>query len=458
MGGQEANLPRRDRNRAAKWLLAGVVCLLAGGLWWTIRQGPLRAASGAPRSGSEGVEATFEPPEILIIPEETSRSMRLAAVAARKSTQPHTLRLTGRLMYDPNELVHVNTRFAGEVIRIGEAPELGRPLRVGDYVRKGQLLAIVWSKEIGEKKSDLVDALSQMALHEALYKSLKALEKTGAISQRAIEEMERLYESDLIQVERYRRTLRSWKIDEAELAEVEQEAKEFHAHVTKPGDDVHTLQPPSKVDETWAEIDIKSPLDGVILEKNLTIGDIVDTNDDLFKVADLRRLIVMANLYEDDLPSLLSLSEDERVWEVRLTANPQAPPITGKIETIGNVIDPNQHTAVVQGWIDNSQDQLRVGQFVEAVISLPPRGNQVEIPLGGLIDDGPRKFVMVALDEQLTRLQRREVIVDRRTQQSAYVRGDGPLALHEGERVLVRGVLELSGVLDKLRPAAGSPR
>jgi len=337
------------------------------------------------------------------------------------------------------------------VIRIGDHSQAGRMLRVGDQVKQGQLLAIVWSKEIGEKKSDLVDAMSQMTLHEMIYKNLKALQKTGAVPQRSIDEMERLFESDMIQVERFRRTLRSWKIDESELAEVEAEAKKIHAQVNQP-DEKREFLPPSKTDQTWAEIDIKSPLDGTILEKNLTIGDIVGTEDDLFKIADLSRLVVMANIFEDDIPALLDLPEQDRVWQIRLMSDPKSSIVTGSIDLIGNVIDPNQHTAVVRGMIDNSSGDLRVGQFVEAMVALPALDGQLEIPLSALVDNGARQFVLVALTEDLTRIQRRGVTVLRRTSQAAYVRREGPLAVQEGDRILVRGVLELSGILDKLSP------
>jgi len=47
---------------------------------------------------------------------------------------------------------------------------------------------------------------------------------------------------------------------------------------------------------------------GVILEKNFTVGDIVDTTHDMFKIADLSRLGVMANVYEEDLPKLVALA------------------------------------------------------------------------------------------------------------------------------------------------------
>lgn len=430
-------------------VVAGVLAIA----WLSLGRAEKSEAKAFTVTARPAAQASWEPPDVLVIPSAAVASMKLSAAPAVLSTKPQSLRLTGKLTYDPNELVHVNTRFAGEVIRIAPSDGLNRPLRTGDRVQKGQLLAIVWSKEIGEKKSDLVEALSQMALHEALYKNLKKLEKSGAVSQRAIDEMEKEYESDLIQAERYRRTLRSWKIDESELAEIEREAQKFHELVLKQEE---IPQPPDSarpVDNTWAEIDIRAPLNGVILEKNLTVGDMVDTNDDLFKIADLSRLVVMANLYEDDLPYLLSLPVEKRTWEIRLTADRQAEPISGTIEMIGNVVDPNQHTVLIQGFLDNASGKMRVGQFVEATVPIPERNVQLEIPLSGLIDHGSRKYVLVALDDSLTRIQQREVTVDRRTERSAYLRGDGPRAIRAGERIVVSGVLELCNVLEAVRPA-----
>ena len=417
-------------------------------------------ARGAEPKGKndEAVRLADDSADILVVPAATVSSMRLTGFTAAASRAPHPLRLTGQLMLDPSRLVHVHTRFTGEVIQIGESSRADNPqLRVGDRVKRGQLLAVLWSKEIGEKKSDLVDALSALSLHETIYRHLKSLDNSGAVSQRNIEEMRRNYESDLIQVERLRRTLRSWRLDESELKEVEAEAQRIHDRASHPpdsppADGPSETAPTSGADSHWAEIEIRAPLDGVILEKNLTVGDIVETDDDLFKIADLTRLIVMANIYEEDIPSLTGIPEEQREWRVNLTSLAATGPITGRIESIGNVIDPNQHTAVVQGWIDNAQGNFRVGQFIEAVVSVPEGQDEVEIPITALLDDGEHKAVFIAKAEDMTRLERRPVVVRRRTGRAAFLANDRERGVQAGERVLTRGVLELNAVLEELRP------
>lgn len=448
-----------QRNAWKRWFFVGcLIAMFLGGAWWsTMHKSGLGATPNVSPRDAEVSQISFSDPDTLNVPQSTVRSMRLATRNARVAVQPSTLKLTGWLWVDPNELVHVNTRFPGEVIKIGMMSDGSRTLRAGDTIQAGQLLAIIWSKEIGEKKSDLVDALSQLSLHEAIYKTLKEPGIAASVPRTKIDEMQRSYESDLIEVERLRRTLRSWRLGEHELAEIEEEAERFHKLVMQPPGKQSEPLPSSKIDESWAEIDIKSPLDGFILEKNLTVGEIVETDKELFQVANLNRLMVMANIYEEDIPKLTSLPESERQWRVRLTTNPKAKTVTGQIETIGKVVDLRQHTAVVQGWIDNTHGELRIGQFVEALISLPAQPGLVEVPLEGLIDDGPRKFVILALDDSLTKLERREVAVVSRSKNSVLVRGDGPFAIRDGDRILIRGVLELSSTLDRLKPPVDTP-
>jgi cobalt-zinc-cadmium efflux system membrane fusion protein len=451
MNSPQAAVPRRPRYRY--WILG--LAVLGGLAWWMesrrLQSAPANSASAAPQPQlAKGSDHT------LIVPEETVHAMALSSETARTADESQHLKLTGQLMLDPGRLVHINARFPGEVVQIGSRNPKGEQpeqLRSGDRVVKGQRLAVVWSKEIGEKKSDLVDALSQLEFHKKLYLSLKSLQKDGGVSQRAAEEAKRNYESDLIQVERVRRTLRSWRIDEQELVEVEGEFQRIQQSAAASPEEMNEITPiDAKVSASWAEIDIRSPLDGVILEKNVTVGDIVSTESDLFQVADLSQLMVMANVYEEDLAKLNALPPDQRTWSVRLLSTPSAPPHEGRIETIGNVIDPNQHTAVAQGWMNNEQGDLRVGQFVEATVQVPMSHELVEIPSSALIDDGARKFVLIALDESLCRLQRREVHVVHRNATSIILRPTEALGVRPGERVLTGGVMELLSVLNDLAP------
>ena len=399
-------------------------------------------------------------PQTLDLSPELAGTLGVRTAQARRATSHDRLSLSGSLFLDPNRLVRVHSRFAGEVVSLGTLATDGavpsRALRLGDRVTKGQLLAVIWSKDVGEKKSDLVNALSKQYLDEAQLKSLRTLGK-DVVAQRQVREAERERESDVIEVDRVERTLRSWRLTEAEIAVVRAEAEKIHR-----GD----VSSDMNVDNSWAEVEVRSPFDGVILEKNIVAGDIVDTTLDLFKIADMNVLGVMANVYEEDLPKLEALVPAERRWSVQLKSQPDASPIDGTFDLIGSIVDPNQHTAAVMGWLDNRDGRLRAGQFITAAIELPVTDDEVMIPDTALVEGADSGTVLVASDESARQVTRRKVALVARGPDVAYVRSvpcdadakRGCCALQPGEWVVTTGAVELDGALDNALASAAKTK
>ena len=83
-------------------------------------------------------------------------------------------------------------------------------------------------------------------------------------------------------------------------------------------------------------------------------------------------------------PKWRSFPATSRRWTIYLRTGPEAQRAGGSFDQIGNIIDPNQHTALTVGWVDNSSGRLRIGQFVTANISLPAGPDEVAVSeLGG---------------------------------------------------------------------------
>src|ERR1700676_3460338 len=96
------------------------------------------------------------------IPPDVVKKMGLKTAEVQPYTAPRQLKLDGTLFVDPSHLVRVHSRFAGEIVEIGPAEPGSKDakaprVRFGDHVKKDQLLAVVWCKDLGEKKSELVD-------------------------------------------------------------------------------------------------------------------------------------------------------------------------------------------------------------------------------------------------------------------------------------------------------------
>ncbi len=316
----------------------------------------------------------------------------------------------------------------------------------------GQLLAVIWSKDLGEKKSEMIDALSRLALDQETLRRLQELFNKGAVPERSLREAERNVEADLIAAAKIENTLHSWRVSEAEIDELREEAQRIRKQEG-------TVEKGSL--ERWARVEVTAAFDGVVVERNVCVGDTVDTNLDLFKIVNLTRLDVMANAYEEDIKLLEELRSSQRHWDIYLKSKRSEAPLAGSFDQIGNLIDPDQHTALVRGWVTNENGKLRVGQFVDAVVNLPAFENEVVVPLSAVIERSGDTYVFVQPDPKDLRFSRRHVAAIRRRDGKLYVSTKptaeqtkaGLRPLEVGDRVVVAGTLDLASDLEHLETA-----
>ncbi len=286
------------------------------------------------------------------------------SAAAIPTRRGGPLRLTGTLVLDPNRLSRVHARFAGQIMELGrfESPtgqEPSRPLRYGDAVKKDQVLAILWSREIGQKKSDLIDATAKLTFCRTQLEHLSSLEP-GVILASTLLDARRNYEAALIAAAQAERTLRSWRLSEHEIAKVLAQAERGTKHRSGGA---------ARCRRRLGQARNPHPLDGVILEQNVSVGDLIKVGHDLFKIADLSTLGVMAEVYEEDLPLVESLAATDRNWTIYVASHTRNVGIAGRFDVIGRVVDPRKHTATVFGWVSNAGGNLRIGQLIQAELA-----------------------------------------------------------------------------------------
>jgi cobalt-zinc-cadmium efflux system membrane fusion protein len=397
---------------------------------------------------------------------EALKKMGYRMATVEPAPPPPPLRLQGRVDLDPESLVHVKPRFAGKVVETGkfeEGPpgEPPRTLRYGDPVRKDQVLAVIWSTEVGAKKSELVDALSKLHTNKEILARLERAEQ-GAIAQRAIIDANREYQQAMVAVQDAERTLLSWGLLEKDLDEVYGEAKKLEHQ--KPQDGNKIGEAPRDVREvgiekSWANTELRSPIDGQILEKNFNVGDLVDPSDDLFKIADTSHVRISARVYEEDLPTLRHVPLEKRRWKIDLISDPFDEPIEGRFELVGGIIDPADHTGIVMGKLENKSGRMNLGQFVTANIAMAADPAMVAVPAKAVIEDGSLVAVFVQDNRHPDDFTRRLVAITSRLPGKVFVRSEpheaeralGASSLKAGERVLASGVPELSAELAVLK-------
>jgi cobalt-zinc-cadmium efflux system membrane fusion protein len=329
----------------------------------------------------------------------TAKAEKAIRPAEEDQKYNRLLVLNGTLGPDTDKLLIVKPRFPGEVEKIGDVrepattPTRFRPITNGDWVTKGQLLAVIINKDLGQQKSALLNALSQLRLDQLILERLEEAYKKGAISLRAVNEARTKVENDQIAVDAAKRTLGAWRLTDQEIDEIDTEARRI-AKLVREGGKLEESDR-KKWAEKWARVEVLAPFDGKILERNIREGAIVDTTTNLFFMGDLNRLSVWAWVYEDDLPLLQALPSPVP-WIIRLKAvEEEAKPISSHISEIRPFIDPTVHAALVRGYVPNSEGKLAVGQNVTATVQLPPDPNEIVILTSALVEDGSERVIFV---------------------------------------------------------------
>ena len=396
-------------------------------------------------------------PDDMLVAAEAVEKLGVETTAVAPPAEKRPLALNGNLNYDPDYLAGVRTRFPGEVESVASVPRIGREGRTeeavlsnGDLVSKGQLLAVVWSKDLGEKKSDLVDALVRQRLDEDTLRRYEGLLQSGSISEATARAQANQVSLDQSAVNKAERTLRTWKVTEEEIEAVRREADLIFER--KGVRD-------KRKERDWARVEVRAPLAGTVVEKNFTVGAIVDTSTDLFKVADLTHIAAWANVGEEYLAVLQGMPRPIP-WEVHLNAGASGPRLDSpSADRIAPAIDPNQHTALLIGRVENTEERYRVGQFVTATVLLPPPKDTVAVPTSSLYEDGDETSLFVQPDPKEPLFSLRRVAVVQRLSGVVYVssklndaqRKKGVREVLPGDRVVSRGVVELRSAFHEIR-------
>jgi cobalt-zinc-cadmium efflux system membrane fusion protein len=441
-----------------------------------------------------GQTHTVEVPEDVCASLGIRKGDRDSVAVARVPTMMRPLVLPGSTTLDPTRLARIRARFApARVVQIaqvwGQSLKNGhteyRELRQGDHVAKGDLLGVFYSVDVGSKKNDLLDALVQLELDQKILD--EARKHAEAVPGVFLITYERAVQGDRNAINRALNNLKLWDISQDEIDALHAESKKISADKnawfkTPEGRWVKgekesksgKVEPDKEKEDPWGRVTLRAPFDGVIVERNLHVDEmVVDNTVNLFQIADVNRLLVVASCPEDELPTLEALGHGERRWSVRTVGAASATGLSGSIDEIGYVIDPNQHTAVIKGYVDNPGERIRAGQFVTATVNIPPPGNVVEIPTDALVEDGKQSLVFIQPDAGVHRFTMRRVQVTHRFEHRVFVQAasipkeeqltdeeaeEGLLPtepLHPGERVLVSGSVELKAVVLELesRPA-----
>ncbi len=272
---------------------------------------------------------------------------------------PTVLTANGSVTPDVNRTIHVTSQGSGRVVDL--------KVRLGDYVRKGQLLLSVHSTDLSGAFSDYQKAQADERLANKALDRAQLLYSHGALA-----------EKDLQQAE-----------DTEEKAKVDVQNAEQHVRILG-GDPAH----PSSL------IELRAPVSGTIVEQNISGFEGIkslDNSPSLFTIADLSQVWVVCDVYENDLGEV-HLGDPA---ELHLNAYPRKVS-PGKVADISRVLDPSTRSAKVRVVLPNRDGSLRPGMFAVANFRSRKSLPRVVVPSTAVMrlqdkdwvfrKDGPQQF------------------------------------------------------------------
>ncbi len=274
-------------------------------------------------------------------------------VAATSYAATSTIQVTGTVNPDISRTIPVISIASGRVVEVYA--------RIGDYVKKGQLLMDVQSTDVSSAFGQYLKAVNDERLTKVQLDRAKILFDKGAIP--------------------------NSQVEIAQNAEDDAKAALFAS------EDQLRLLGVDK-DHPAATVKVYAPASGYIIAQNVTASGAAGVtyagSANAFMIADLSHVWIVCDVYENDLP-MVHLGQKA---DIRLTAYPDRV-LTGVISDIGAVLDPQIRTAKVRIQVDNPDTMMRVGMFATATIHGKTLQTHVQVPASAVLHLHDRDWVYV---------------------------------------------------------------
>jgi membrane fusion protein, heavy metal efflux system len=287
---------------------------------------------------------------------------------------PRALSVTGQVEMDEQQTSHVGTIADGRITTVNVLP--------GAVVRRGQILGDLHSHMVHETVGALVQA----------YAAVDRQRGAVAFASQAQERYHHLYSIQASSLEESQRSDQDLLQAQKLLVDAEANVRMEREHLSE----LLQVSPESLTPNTLYDkelIPIRSPIDGVVIARNVTVGQVVATGFEAFVVSNLNTVWVTASVNEKDLP----LVHNGVPAEVVSQGYPDQV-FRGHVEMIGDLLDPQTRTVPVRVVVPNPGTRLRPGMFASAHIAESQTSVAIFVPEDALQDINGMKVIFTTTD------------------------------------------------------------
>ncbi len=335
--------------------------------------------------------------------------LQVAPVAVTQLTE--YLQVTGTVQPIDSKVVHIRPSARGRITNVS--------VRLGDRVRTGQELSRMDNVEASEAAFEVASARAelqrlrvQVAAHGRQSERQRRLSEIGATPVKD-------YEAVRAEQQGTEELVRS---QESTIAGLEAKLRRLGAADTSALGIVNTP--------------IRAPFGGVITKTEVAVGAVVDSENELFTIADLSQVWVQAEVYEKDLGRV-------RLGQPALIRVDTYPDVrfSGRVTYIGDTLDPQTRTARVRCEVANPGTKLKLDMF--ATVELPTTFSRtaVNVPTSAIQQLDNKNVVFIRTAQ--TKFEVRGVELGKQVKEQMEVIS----GIKEGEPVVTQGAFHLKSVL-----------
>lgn len=364
---------------------------------------------GKKQSSNEQPAAEETHPSVIKLTNASITAIGLQTEAIREQPFTHYLTIPAKVLANQDNEALVGSLVEGRVCKVF--------VKAGDYVKAGQVLMLVEGLEIGDIKARFISARANLEYRKSHYERQQKLLAENAGAQKNLLEAQNEYEKARAEYGAEKNRINAIGLSDKEIS----------------NDNNSTTD-----DRCTATLPVKSPISGIVAERNVVIGQLIEAATNAFKIINLRSVWVDGQMYEKDITAIISKTTADFS-----TASFPDEHFYGTIAVIGQMIDEKTRTITVRADFNNANGKLKPQMFGE--LKIPCRNNPkaLIVPAEALVKIDNADFVFVQKNAES--FEKRLVTIGGLQNELAEI----TKGLSAGENVVVKGAFYLKGELMK---------
>lgn len=289
-----------------------------------------------------------EEKSITLSPDQIKR-FDIQTMILSKSHFQKRLTFPGQITLNENKVTHVVPSVPGTVKDILKG--------LGDTVKLGESLATIQSREMAEAKSAYVSAHKNLSLQKDLYERDEKLWKKKIKAEVQFIQIRNLYENAKINLEQAKQKLLALGMTEEQINKLADQNTPLNLYA------------------------IDAPIEGKIIERHLTLGEVISNDKQVFVIANLDTIWVNLAISSEELPMI---KKDQKV---DIFAHGGQLICSGNIMYVSPVINEESRTGLAIIELSNTERKLHPGDFIKAQIVVDESSSLASLPSSAIQRD-----------------------------------------------------------------------